>query len=97
MSQVKKKQKNLWNVHPQRDAMKNYQSGDALHTGPPRTKRTPGMVGNVVWTPQYPQHHLTGIKLRSPMGDHATKARGGSVITSLVDGFRQKNLTVIVS
>ena len=58
MSQVKKKRKNLWNAHLQRDAMENYQPGDALHTGPPRTKHTPRMVGNVVRIPQYPQHHL---------------------------------------
>ena len=32
---------------------------------------------------------LTGIKLRAAMVAHATKARGGSTITSLVDGFRQ--------
>ena len=32
---------------------------------------------------------LTGIKLWAAMAAHVTKARGGSVITSLVDGLRQ--------
>ena len=32
---------------------------------------------------------LTGIKLQAAMAAHVTKARGGSAITSLVDGCRQ--------
>ena len=41
----------LWNAHPQRDAVENYHPRETLRTGLPRTKGTPDMKGNGVWTP----------------------------------------------
>ena len=43
-------------------------------------------VSNGCAAPCWYRSVLTGIKLWSAMAEHATKARGGSVIISLLDG-----------